>query len=193
MLRLSRIHQNISNICTEERFEQISIILPLIILIVEIVLIVHALDIQEAYVIALTTFLLVVSIIELILVTKEVTDQKSKRNFDSTLTIRLDDFINKTKNSNVKDIMNTFIEKYPIYRNHRVDIYKLCCKILQTHQDELVEIKYNKKIIQFLNKTDKKHLSEIVEEFIFENPEYEGYALDIYEKISQILHKKEKK
>jgi len=193
MPRSGRIRRYTKDVAESDRFQQMSIILPFIILLVEIILLIHALEIQEMYIIVFTSFLLIISLIELYLVTIELTDRKSIRSFDRVLTIRLDDFITETKKSNVKEIINSFLERYPVYRSHRTQVYILCCQILQTHKDELIEKEYNKKISQFLKKTDKTDLSELVSEFISHNPQYDKYALEIHEKIAQIIKNKKKK
>jgi hypothetical protein len=190
MPRSGRIRRYAKDVAESDRVQQLSIILPFIILIVEIILLIHALAIQEMYIIVLTSFLLIISLIELYLVTIEVTDRKSIKSFDRVLTIRLDDFITETKKSNVKEIINSFIERYPVYRSHRTQVYVLSCQILQTHKDELIEKEYYKKINQFLKKTDKTDLSELVSEFISLNPQYDCYALEIHEKMRQLIKNK---
>ncbi|RLF40479.1 MAG: hypothetical protein DRN12_05305, partial [Thermoplasmata archaeon] len=68
MPRCSRIRKYIDEIVSYPRVEQISFIIPILIVIAEIILMSHAIKIGELYVIALTSFLLIISIVELALI-----------------------------------------------------------------------------------------------------------------------------
>jgi hypothetical protein len=125
--------------------EKLSFIPPFIILVFEIILIIHAYTLNELYVITVTTILLSLSIIEIILVSREMHEHYKRRNFDRILTIKLDDFITQTKGTNVKTNVTDFIEQNPEYENSRNEIYHIVCQIMETHKKQLRNIgRHNK-------------------------------------------------
>jgi hypothetical protein len=93
MPRSGRLRTYITELAESPRTEKISFIPPFLVLLVEIILLRHAIVIESSYVIALTTILLVLSIIEIILVSREIHEHYQRSNFDRILTIRLDDFM----------------------------------------------------------------------------------------------------
>ena len=125
MPRSGRLRTYIKEFTESPRLEKISFIPPFLVLIVEIILLEHALSINEGYIIALTTILLILSVIEILFVSQEIHGHYQSTNFDRILTIRLDDFIIKRKKKNVKLLVEEFIETHPNYRNHRNGIYHI--------------------------------------------------------------------
>jgi len=119
MPRSGRLRRHIREFTGSSRAEKLSFIPPFLVLIVEIILLQHAIRIQVDYVIELTIILLILSAIEIILVSREMHKHYQRSNFDRILTIRLDDFIIERKKKNVKELVEEFIEKYPHYSSYR--------------------------------------------------------------------------
>jgi len=138
MPRSGRLRRFIRKSKESARVQRLSFIPPFFILIVELILLVHALQIDhpDIMVVELTGILLFISVVEITLVTKEMHKSYQKSNFDKILTIRLDDFITKTHKNNVKNIVKEFIEKYPKYSKNRSEIYHTVCQIMETHKEE---------------------------------------------------------
>ena len=194
MPRSGRLRNFIREYRESPRFEKLSFILPFIILIVEGVLLTHALTIEapDIYVIELTTVLLAISLIEIIFVTGEIHDHYQRSNFDKILTIKLDDFILQSKKNNVKNIVEDFVELYPKYRNHINEIYHTSCQIMETHKEERIERELTNRLNGFINKTKETNVDDILETFIKKYPSYKKYRSDIYQKTCQILEKTRK-
>ena len=134
MPRSRRIRNYIQEISASPNIEKASFIPPFMVLIVEIILLAHAFSLKETYVIFLTTILLALSIVEIILVSREIHDHYKKSNFDKVLTIQLDDFVTKRKTKNVKELVESFIKKNPQYAVNRNEIYRTVCQIMQIHK-----------------------------------------------------------
>jgi len=194
MPRSGRLRNFIREYKESPRFEKLSFILPFLILIVEGVLLAHALTIEapDIYVIELTTVLLAISLIEIIFVAEEIHDHYQRSNFDKILTIKLDDFILQSKKNNVKNIVEDFVELYPKYRNHINEIYHTSCQIMETHKEEIIEREFINKLKEFINKTKETNVDDILETFIKKYPSYKKYRSDIYQKTCQILAKTRK-
>ena len=194
MPRSGRIRNFIREYRESPRFEKLSFILPFIILIVEGVLLIHALTIEapDIYVIELTTVLLAISLIEIIFVTGEIHDHYQRSNFDKILTIKLDDFILQSKKNNVKNIVEDFVELYPKYKNHINEIYHTSCQIMETHKEEIIERELTNRLKGFINKTKETNTDDILKTFIKKYPSYKKYRSEIYQKTCQILEKTRK-
>jgi len=190
MPRCGNLRRYIREIAETPRVELISFIPPFLILFIEIILLDHALGLNEGYVIILTSTLLLVSVIELILVAREIHKHRIKNMFDRILTIKLDDFITETKKTNVKEIVSKFIERYPMYLKNRVEVYRLTCQIMQTHKDEIVEKEYSKILASFVKTTNLENPSDILASFLEKYPKYEKYSSDIYERTCSLLENK---
>ncbi len=162
------------------RTERISFIPPFLILTLEIILIIHAILLNEIFVIILTSILLIISTIETVIVSYEIHEHYIKINFDKILTIRLDDFITEKKGKNVKKIVTDFIEKYPDYETHRNEIYHTTCQILETHREEAIKKEVENKLNKFIKRRKKANVDEIVESFIKKYPKYKNYRGGIY-------------
>jgi len=194
MLRSGRLRSFIREYRESPRFEKLSFILPFLILIVEGILLAHALsiDVPDLMIVELTTVLLAISFVEIIFVAGEIHDHYQRSNFDKILTIKLDDFILQSKKNNVKKIVEDFIELYPKYKNHRNEIYHTSCQIMETHKEEYLEKELTNRLKVFIKKTKETNVDGILETFIKKYPSYKKYRSEIYQKTCQILEKTRK-
>ena len=89
MPRCGRIRTFIREYRESPKTEKLSFIPPFLILIVEAVLLIHALtiDVPDIMVVELTTILLIISIVEILFVSREIHEHYSKSNFDRILTV----------------------------------------------------------------------------------------------------------
>jgi len=189
MPRSGRLRTFIKEYRRSPKFEKLSFIPPFLILILEVILIAHAFTINhpDIMVIELTTVLLIISIIEILFVSREIHDHYIDSNYDRILTIRLDDFITENKEKNVKKIVTNFIKKYPEYKSERSKIYTTSCQILETHKEEAREKDLEKVLKTFINRNKTKTVDEIVASFIKKHPKYKKYTNEIYTKACHIL------
>ena len=187
MPRSGRLRTFIREYKESPRLEKASFIPPFFILSLEVILIIHAVIVQEIYVIILTSFLLIISIIEMVLVSLEIHGHYIRINFDKLLTIRLDDFIREKKEKNVREIVEDFIDKYPAYQAHRNEIYHTTCQVLETHRKEAIEKDIEEKLKKFIKRKKKATVDEIVKSFVKKFPKYKGYMVEIYEISCEIL------
>jgi len=183
MPRSGRLRRFIRESKESARTQRLSFIPPFFILFVELILLVHALHIDhpDIMVVELTGILLFISVVEIILVTKEMHKRYQKSNFDKIFTIRLDDFITKTHKNNVKNIVNDFIEKYPKYSKNRSEIYHTACQIMETHKEEEIEEEIEQKLRKFIDKRKKQNVDVIVEKFVKKYPKYKKNRSEVYE------------
>jgi metal-responsive CopG/Arc/MetJ family transcriptional regulator len=193
MPRCGRIRNFIKEYKESPRTEKISFIPPFLILTIEAVLIVHAIILNEIFVIILTAILLVISTIEIVIVSYEIHEHYIKINFDKKLTIRLDDFITEKKEKNVKKIVTDFINQYSEYDKHRNEIYHTTCQILETHKEEEIEKELTLKIRKFISKNKITTVDDIVDSFIKKFPKYRKFRGEIYIISAHILTDKSKK
>lgn len=193
MPRCGNLRRYLQEITESRRMEKISYIPPVFILIIEIVLLEHAISFGEKYVIFFTIILLIVSLIELFLIIREMHKNRVSTIYNRTLTIKLDDFITETKKTNVKEIVSQFIDRYPIYEKNRDEVYKLTCQILQTHKDEIIEKQLLLKLSAFVKGSLLDNTSDIVQEFLRKHPGYEKYKSEVYDRVYQLLGIKQKR
>jgi len=188
MPRSGRMRNFIKEYKESPKFEKLSFIPPFLILIVELILLIHALsiDVPNIIVVELTTILLIISIIEIIFVTKEIHEHYLKTTSDRILTIRLDEFIMRNKKKNIKRLVEEFIEQYPTYRNIRDEVYHISCQILQTNKEEQAEQIFNQALLPFFKKNKDKNVDEILKGFIKKYPKYKKYSGEAYQKICQL-------
>ena len=186
MPRCGRLRGFIRECKESPRTEQISFFPPFLILALEIILIAHAISINEIFVIILTSILVTISIIEMVLVSMEIHEHYQISNFDKILTIRLDDFVTERKVKNVKKIVTDFMTKYPEYERHRSEIYHTTCQILETHRQESIEKDLFTKLDAFFKSKKKATVDELVESFVKKYPKYRKYRIDIYERVVQL-------
>ena len=188
MPRSGRLRIFIREYKESPRFEKLSFIPPFLILIVEGVLLAHALtiDVPDIMVVELTMILLIISIVEIIFVSTEMHEHYAKSNFDRIFTIKLDDFITERKERNVKKIVTDFTEQYPEYEKHRNEIYHTTCQILETHKEEVIEKDLLNKLNTLIKKRKKANVDEIVKLFVKKYPKYKPFRSEIYERTCQI-------
>lgn len=180
MPRSGRLRTFIQEFNESPRTQKLSFIPPFIILSLEIILLAHAIALEEKAVILLTSVLLIISIIEAILVTMELHEQYQKGNTDRILTIKLDDFILQKKEKNIKKIVSEFIEKYQDYKGQRNKIYHTACQILETHKEEKWEEELEKNLKTFINRRKKATVDDLLVEFIKKHPRYRKYKEEVY-------------
>lgn len=186
MPRSGRIRRFIKEYKESARTERVSFFPPFLILALEVILIAHAISLRETFIIVLTSILLVISIIEMILVSLEIHEHYQVSNFDRILTIRLDDFITEKRVKNVKKIVADFIYMYPEYEKNRTEIYHTTCQILETHKEEAIEKEIYNKLFTFVKRKKRATVDEIVELFVSKYPKFKPYRIEIYEKTCQM-------
>ena len=186
MPRSNRIRRYLQEVALSPRVEQISFIIPILIVIAEIILMIHAIDIGEPYVIILTSFLLTVSILELALILLEIHRDQQRINFEKILTVELDDFIIKNKLKNVKSIVQNFVNLHPEYEKHRNEVYRLACQIMEIHKKERWEEKLTKELKKIIGTEKEASVRELLEIFIRKHPKYKNYKSEVYHRICQI-------
>ena len=188
MPRSGRLRTFIREYKESARFEKLSFIPPFLILFVEGVLLVHAftIDVPDIMVVELTTILLVISIVEILFVSREMHEHYQRNNFDRILTIKLDDFVIQRKDKNVKKIVTDFTEQHPEYESHRNEIYHITCQIMETHEEEAWEEELTGKLEKFVKRRKKMNVDDLLKAFLKKYPSYKKYRTKIYEKICQI-------
>lgn len=193
MPRSSRLQNFICEYNESPKLEKISFIPPFFILILEIILIAHAIIEHNTFVIVLTFILVIISILEIILVGKEIHEHYQRSSFDRKLTIRLDDFIIEKNETNVQKIVEEFIEKYPKYNINRNEIYHIACQIMETHNEELWEKTLENRFKKFIKKSDKIQIKDLIEKFIKKYPEYKKDPGKIYPLFADYIRKNKEK
>ncbi len=190
MPRSGRLRRYIREFTDSSRVEKISFIPPFLILALELILLIHAATApnlpDNLIIIELTSILLVISIIETILVSREIHEHYVCNMLDRILTIKLDDFILQHKAKNVKKIVEDFIELHPRYTNKRSEIYHICCQIMETHKEEAWEKELLKILKPFVNRRKQETVDSLLEEFLAKYPNYKKYRGETYEKICQL-------
>ncbi len=188
MPRCGRIRTFIQNYNQSPRANKLSFFLPYLILILEIILLIDATIIDPNLFIALITLILVIiSTIEIIIVTKQLRKKVIESNFDKILTIKLDDYITKKREKNLKKIISDFLNDHPEYYKHRNKIYHTTCQILETHEKEELEKDIIDKLKVFIKNNKKADVDQIVKKFMQKYPEYKQYPTEIYEKTCKLL------
>jgi hypothetical protein len=187
MPRCGRFRNFIREYKESPRTEKISFIPPFLILAIEMILLIHAIMVNEMFVIVLTLILLIISTIEIVIVSYEIHEHYTKINFDKKLTIRLDDFITEKKEKNVKKIVTDFIIQYKEYEKHRNEIYHTTCQILETHKEEEIERELTELLRKFIKKVKRPTVDIIVRSFVEKYPKYKRYRGEIYIITAKIL------
>jgi hypothetical protein len=189
MPRTGRLRDFIKEYNESQKTDKLSFIPPFFILILEIILITHAIIENNEFVIWLTLILLIISIIEIIFVTREIHEHYQSNNFDRELTIRLDDFIIEKNEKNVQTIVEKFIDLHPNYEIYRNEIYHISCQIMETHKKELWEKTLNLRLKKFISKNPKKPVRNIIDNFVEKFPEYRKDPGRIYPIAASIIEK----
>ena len=194
MPRSGRLRRYIREFTGSSRAEKISFIPPFLIIIVEGVLLAHALTINvpDIMVVELTTVLLIISIVEILLVSREMHEHYISSTFDRILTIRLDDFVLRQKEKSVKKIVEDFIDIHSEYKNKRSEIYHITCQIMETHKKEAREEALVKKLKPFIKRRKKMNVDEILKAFVKKYPNYKRYRAEVYESTCQLMEKSKK-
>ena len=187
-LRCSRLRLFIKEIKESPRFEKLSFIPPFLILIVEITLFIHAVEIQVLYVIQLTIILVALSIVEIFFVISEIHEHYRQNNFERILTIKLDDFILKSKYKNVQFLVNHFLKENPEYASYRNHIYHISCQILETHKEEIYKKNLEKDLKRYIKSTSHESVDAILSNFLKKYPEYKTSPSKIYKRICEYLN-----
>ncbi len=135
MVRVGRLRNFIQEFSQSPRIEKVSFILPFLVIAIDIILIEHAIRINEPYIIGLTTLLFFLSVIEVGVVIREIHEHVQYSNFERLLTIKLDDFIlERKKQTNVKLIVEEFMNENPNYESFRNEVYHITCQIMEAHK-----------------------------------------------------------
>ncbi len=188
MPRCGRFRTFIKEYRESERFEKLSFIPPFMILALELILLLHAFTIEaDTLVIELTSILLVISMIEIILVSREIHEHYINDSFEREMTIRLDDFILERRMDNVSTIVEEFINENPQYCNYRNSIYHVSCQIMETHKHELWEKTLKTRLNRFVKKSEKKTIRDIIDGFMKQFPEYKKNPERVYEMAARII------
>jgi hypothetical protein len=191
MVRCGRLRSFIQELSESQRIEKISFVLPFFVIIIDIILIEHALRINEHYIIFFTTLLFFLSVLEVGVVIREIHGHYQQSNFERLLTIKLDDFIlENIKQTNVKIIVEDFIEKNPNYESFRNEVYHTTCQILEAHKEEELEKELIEMVGKIIDKQDKPTVDSVVNSFIKKYPKYKKYRGEIYKITAQILSNK---
>jgi hypothetical protein len=189
MPRCGRFRTFIREYKESERFEKLSFIPPFIILFLEVILLVHALleDTSDLIVVELTTILLIISFIEILLVSREIHEHYQKDSDQREMTIRLDDFILERRMDNVSDIVEEFLHNNKQYCRQRNTVYHIACQIMETHKRELWEKTLRTRLQRLLKKNEQKTIREILDIFVRKYPEYRKDPERVYEIAAQMI------
>ena len=187
MARVGRLRNLLKEVTESPSIEKLSFTLPFIVIVVDVILIEHAIRINEPYIIALTTILFFLSLFEIAVVLSEIHERNQKSSFERILTIKLDDFILQRKKKNVKKLVEDFIKIYPQYKSHRTEIYHIACQIMETHKEEVLEKTLADKLKRFVKRRKKMNVDEMLKAFIKKYPAYKECRGRIYQKICQIM------
>lgn len=189
MPRSGGIRRYLHEIAESPTTEKIAFIPPIVILIAEAILLIHAISLDESFVISLTGFLLIVSIIELYLILKEFHEHRTQTTFERELTIRLDNFIIERHMGNVSNIVTDFLNEFEEYRGSRTTIYHIACQIMETHKQELWEKTLRTRLKIHLKKSKKKSLRDIIDAFLKRYPEYQKDPEKVYQLTAMYIEK----
>ncbi len=192
MVRLRGLRNFIQELAESPLIEKISFVLPFFVIVIDIIILEHAIRIQEVYIIVLTTLLFFLSVVEIAVAMGEIHDRYQQNNFERTLTIKLDDFILERKNNNVKKIVEDFIDTHLEYKNKRSEIYHITCQIMETHKEEAREDALIKKLKPFIKRRKKKNVDQIIKAFMKKYPQYKKYRAEVYEKTCQLMESSKK-
>ena len=189
MPRTGRFRRFIKEYNESQKTDKISFIPPFFILILEIILITHAIIENNVFVIWLTLILVIISIIEIIFVAREIHEHYQSNNFDRELTIRLDDFIIEKNEKNVQTMVEKFIDVHPNYEIYRNEIYHIACQIMETHKKELWEKTLELRLKKYILKNSNYSMKEIMDNFMEKFPEYKKDPGRVYPLAAQMIEK----
>ena len=190
MPRSGGIRRYCREIADSPRGDKIAFITPVAILTAEFILLYHAFELKEGFVIFLTSFLVFLSLIELFLILREVHQHRCQTTFERELAIRLDNFIIERHMDNVSNIVEKFLNEYEEYRGNRTTIYHIACQIMQTHKQELWEKTLRTRIKRYIAKEKDVSLRKIIDGFITKFPEYKKDPEKVYQLAAIYIEKK---
>lgn len=139
MARCSKSRNFLKEVAKSPFVEKLSFLLPFFVITIDVIILEHAIRIQETYIIVCTSFLFILSLIEIVAVSSELHQNYRKSNFEKTLAVKLDDFITENREFNIKRIVANFITYNPEYNVHRNDVYHLTCQILEKRGEDTLE------------------------------------------------------
>jgi hypothetical protein len=186
MVRLDKCRTLLYELKQSPKMELFSFFLPFIVLAIDMIILEHAIRIREHYVILLSSTLLILSLIEIIVVIREIHRHYQQLIFERKLNILLDDFILEGNYKKVKRIVMEFVAKYPEYQTKRDKVYHLCVQILETHREEAWEKRLTTRLTRFVRRRKYWFVDDIIPAFIKRFPQYKKYPGEIYIKICQI-------
>ena len=192
MPRSKRLRNFITEYNESPKTEKMSFIPPFFILALEFILIIHAIFYGNLFVIIITSILVIISLIEIIFVSAEIHEHYKRINFDREMTIRLDDFIIKKNEKNVKKIVEEFINKNSNYETHRNEIYHVACHIMATHKEEMWERTLDTRLKLFIEKNDSRNIRVLIKNFVDKYPEYKDNPGKVYPLAAQMIEKYKK-
>ncbi|KYK24770.1 hypothetical protein AYK25_01705 [Thermoplasmatales archaeon SM1-50] len=114
-------------------------------LVIDIILIEHAVRINEHYIIFFTTILFSLSVSEILIVLSEIHMNYQKNNILKSLSGKISKFTENKKGRNVKILVSQFIDRHPEYSPNRDEIYQIMCKILRDQKQTNPGEKQNKR------------------------------------------------
>ena len=97
MARCSRTRNFLREVAKSPFAEKLSFILPFFVITIDIIILEHAIRIQETYIIVCSLFLFFLSLFEISVVSSELHKNYQKTAFEKRLTIKLDGFIKGKK------------------------------------------------------------------------------------------------
>ena len=139
MVRCSRTRNFLREVAKSPFIEKISFILPFFVISVDIIILEHAIRIQETYIIIFTSSLFILSLTEIIAVAHELHRNYQNSTFKKVLKCKIDDFIGVEKQYNIKKIVEDFISINPEYYTNRTDVYQITCQILENRGENSLE------------------------------------------------------
>jgi len=102
---------------------------------IDIILIEHAIRINEHYIMFFTMILFFLSLIEIIVIIKDISGHHKKDTLEKTITADLDKFMSKRQAENVKILVEDFIKNHPQYNKHIGKVYHIACHAIEDKKD----------------------------------------------------------
>ena len=132
-----------------------------------------------------SSMLFILSIIESVVVLREIHKHYHQLIDERKIIIMLNDFIVKSNHKNVEKIVAEFLTAHPEFFNKKDTIYKNCYQILE-HRETLWKKKLTQRLTRFIKPRKQMHENDVVSAFIKEYPVYKKQTDEIYPKIDKI-------
>lgn len=191
MPRSGAIREFIRDYYGSSRWEKLALIPPFIILFMELFLLGYDLNHDVDFiVIEFTLILVAISLVEIVIVGKEIHEHTHECDYREELAILLDDFIARSRYKSVKNILSSFINHYPQYRVYRSDIYRITCQILAVHKEKDLEEEITKKLRLYTRGKADLCEDELFSQFMDRHPKYHVYPDKVSELIAKVLEEK---